>query len=282
LQVTPAEASRVLAGVLAPFEEIDEADLVEEEADTLEEYDDARASGEVKGALAMVRAFAIAVPVSRGLHRVLAGDASGWVEIERAWLLESLTIHLIGPRMADAAPELLAYALVLGEDEPAGWLAELVRASAQAQGECTPYAAFVERLHARVAAADGSGSGAIGDLEAYGEVLRAWDDPAGLSAALAHACDLHLRLVADAEDDDEAPAVLRFAPPIPLEIAAALAVRRRRGEPIPVVAHPLVHTPLATIPERRTYAPEPDPWFRRALDVAIAGGLLPADFRWPG
>lgn len=280
--MTPAEASRVLARVLAPYEELDEADLAEEEADTLEEFDDARASGEVKGALAMVRAFAIAVPVSRGIQRVLAGDAGAWEEIERAWLLESLTIHLIGPRMADAAPELLAYALVLGEDVSAGWLADLVRASARAQGECAPYAAFVERLHARVVATDASASEAIGDLEEYGEVLRAWDDPAGLSAALARACDLHLQIAAEAEDDDDAPAVLHFAPPIPFEIAAALAVRRRRGEPIPVVAHPLVHTPLATIPERRTYAPEPDPWFRRALDVAIAGGLLPADFRWPG
>lgn len=277
------DIAAVVARLLADYEELDEEALAEEEADTLEELEDARTMGETRGALAMVQAFAMAVPVHRGIHRVLAGDDGGWQEIERAWLLETFALRLVGPQLGAAAADLLAVAIALGEDEPARWLAEALDRRMAAIPEAYEgrfFAPFVARLHA-LAEGGSPQAHASADLGPYRAVLDAWGEPARLAIALADACDERVGAAAALAEED-GTAEFRFAPIVPFEIAAVGSVRRRRGEPMPACEHPLLSTPLAAIPTRRTYVPDADPWYARAREVAVAGGLLAPGFHWPG
>ncbi len=275
-------AASVVAEIAEAHLAARDAELDDREAECLAGYEKWRAQGKSVKALSRVRSFAMTVAMHRGFARVLGGGEDGWREVERWWLLETATSHWIGPHIASGAHISLAYALALGEDGAAEWLGADLRARMAKQPEAYEAAffpRFVAHLHRVWGPNSKAGPGAIPELGPYDAVLAAWDDPPALARALVGICEHRIAGVV-AEGDDEV-SEFRFAPILPVEIAAIATIRRRRGESMPDVDHPLMRTPLAAIPSTRTYDPQSDPWYRRALDAAVAEGRAPADFRWP-
>jgi hypothetical protein len=276
-----ADIASIIGNLSAPYLANDLAVLDEQEAECLAGYDRWESEGRHVKALSRVRTFAMTVPMHRGFALVMRGDAGGWREIERWWLLESIASHWIGAHIASGAHVLLAYALALSEDAPAEWLATDLRARMAKYPDAYAPASlprFADHLQRAYAPGSKAGPGAIPELGPYADVFAAWDDPARLSGAIAAVCDHRLQTVASERADDLPE--FGFAPLLPVDVAAIATIRRRRGEVMPDVDHPLLRTPLAAIPTTRTYEPEGDPWFRRAVDAAVAEGRAPADFEW--
>lgn len=275
------DAASLVAEIAAAHRSASETELDHREAECLVGYEKWRVQGKGVKALSRVRSFAMTVAMHRGFAQVLGGRTEGWRELERWWLLETATSHWIGPHIASGAHVLLAYAMALAEDAAAQWLATDLRARMAKQPEAYAEAVFpqfIGHLHRVFAPNSKAGPGAIPELGPYAGVLAAWDDPPSLGRALAEVCDFRLAQVV-AEADDEV-SEFRFAPILPVEIAAIATIRRRRGETMPAVDHPLLRTPLAAIPTTRTYDPDTDPWYQRALDAAVAEGRAEPDVAW--
>jgi hypothetical protein len=275
-------AASIVAEIATAHRSADDAELDQREAECLAGYEKWRAQGKAVKALSRVRSFAMTVAMHRGFARVLGGHDHGWREVERWWLLETATSHWIGAHIASGAHVLLAYALALGEDEAAEWLGADLRARMAKLPEAYESAffpRFVAHLHRVLAPNSKAGPGAIPELGPYDAVLQAWDDPPALARALVGICEHRLTQVVGEADDEVSE--FRFAPILPVEIAAVATIRRRRGEVMPEVDHPLMRTPLAAIPTTRSYDPHSDAWFGRAVDAAVAEGRSTADFRWP-
>jgi hypothetical protein len=284
--------SRTVSGVLGRFarrvagnRSLDAAAFDALEAEHLAGFQEKVGEGRAVVGLSRVQSYAFGVAQRRGLSLVLAGDPRGWCEVERGWLLDTVTAHWIGPHMASGASMLLAHALALGEDVAAGWMVDALRARMEKDADLHGSQALPFFLHRLYDMALGGTAEPL-PLEApplgpYQAVLDAWDAPEVLERALFDLCDHRLLGLGYPDRDDQDGWPPRRPVILPLDIAAVAAVRRRRGEEMPTIVHPLTEPPLGAIPARRTYRPEEDPWFLRALDAAVAAGRAQPDFRWP-
>ncbi len=99
------------------------------------------------------------------------------------------------------------------------------------------------------------------DLELYGEVLANWDIPTSLAATLMKLCDYHCTKM-----EDRGGRLPEFNPSpfslYPVEILAIYKVREQLGLETPIIAHPLMSTPLASLAPREI-APVNDPIIQR-------------------
>ena len=277
LQVTSVETIEQLLRAQAP---VSEKDFAARERDCIEGYE-ANLEQPVR-ALSRARTFAMTLPRRRGHQQVIAGEADGWREMERWWVLETLATHLIGPHIASNAQVLLGFALAQGEATPAGWMATALEARMKKspdayEGQFFPR--FMLHLHRTLAPGSAAGPGSIPDLGPYADVFSSWSDPDALAGALAEVCTYRIDAVVTEGPDEVSE--FRFAPLLPLEVAAVAAIRRARNEPWTPVSHPLLDTPLAKIPPKRTYDPSTDPWFERITAAAKAASRHDPDCDWP-
>jgi hypothetical protein len=269
------DVERMVAELAARPEGVDEAEYAEREAESLRGWESTRN-------LSHIRSYAMSVPRPRGFDLVLTGDAArGWPEVERWWVLETLTTHLIGAHMASGAQVLLGYALTVGETRPAEWMAAALQARMKLypdayEGQHFPR--FMLHLHRAYTPDAKAGPGAIPELGPYAAIFAAWDDADALAAALADVCTHRVVEVVAAERADVV-SEFRFAPLLPVEVTAVQRIRADRGELPVAVEHPLLRTPLAAIPTTRSYDPSTDPWYQRVVELGTTSVLKP-DFHW--
>ena len=114
----------------------------------------------------------------------------------------------------------------------------------------------------------------VSALGVYQRVLDAWSNQAELRSALGEVCDYHL----------EQSWTARGYPPFvhtpyqmfPVDILAIARVRRDLGLVMPAVEHPLLSTPLATLPpsEQCPRMPRPDPLLEKVIQKAKDTGCF--------
>ena len=100
-------------------------------------------------------------------------------------------------------------------------------------------------------------------------MFAGWEDPREVALGLADICEY--RLAEMDAPNKIAEFFALFARVFPAEIHAVLSCRRRLGLETPEIAHPLMETPLASVPlGRPRFDPSSDVVLCRALDVLQA------------
>jgi len=85
-------------------------------------------------------------------------------------------------------------------------------------------------------------------LGPYAAVLENWDDAVQLEPALFNICDYHCQNMEDDGGDWDPEFDLSPFDLIPVEVLAILNVRKKMGHTNPQISHPLMQTPLASMP----------------------------------
>jgi len=85
-------------------------------------------------------------------------------------------------------------------------------------------------------------------LGPYAAVLENWDDAVQLEPALFNVCDYHCQSMEDDDGDWDPEFDLSPFDLIPVEVLAILNVRKKMGHTNPQISHPLMQTPLASMP----------------------------------
>ena len=215
-----------------------------------------------------------------GALAILEGRVEGWASIDRTlhyrwWVLR---IQRDTTQVGDVAL-LLAHALAFEEDSMAEWVAEMFIRSLDT---AAPYVwtgvrfgAFLLKLWSmhrglpeiKVTRPD------VTTLGVYQRVLDAWSNPVELRAALSAACDHHLSQSWSGNWVEFGDSPYQM---LPVDILAIARVRRDLGLEMPTVEHPLLSTPLATLPprEQRPRMPQPDPLLEKVIQKAKDTGFL--------
>jgi hypothetical protein len=211
---------------------------------------------------------------ARAIQRILDGDEGGWEDADRAYL------YLVWDRRVEPrgfiheAALLYLHARAVGDERHVAWLGERL-ATSLAEGqpfslpEHSATAHFAGWLSRR-----GTGAPACatkGSLGPYRKVIDAWDDADALEAALAEACDHHLKQASSAADFTDF--ALRLYSVLPIEVHAIVAVRASEQQPTKLPDHPLLAAPFMKRPPRLT-VPRRDEWIDRVIQKAVTTGFL--------
>lgn len=154
----------------------------------------------------------------------------------------------------------------------AQWLIQVSGSSAFVTRNCTSFKAFVLNLWTiHHGSADVVVRPSVAVVSAYQRVLDTWSNMAPLRSALRAACNHHLAqaLTKGGEFVDRPYQVF------PVDMLAIATVRRDLGLEIPTVEHPLLSTPLATVPpgDQRPRM-GPDPVLEQVIQKARGTGSL--------
>jgi hypothetical protein len=212
-----------------------------------------------------------------GSVRVADGDLDGWNDLYlcylyRAWGLRSEVANksrmgkIKGFLLRDGYAETLAHAIVLGDDGYADWLGNLIISSYQNKdGSFTndPYRTHFEPFVVQLFAMKNRIEFDISRYRAcnfgvYRHVIEKWStSDEYLADAFLAACEYHC----DPSGFGEYANVpyLNF----PVEILAAIAVRKKLGLPVPEIPHPLLQAPLGRFPPKSS--PNNDPILEGAI-----------------
>jgi hypothetical protein len=232
-----------------------------------------------------------------GANAVLRGDATGWVHLRlsldfREWSLRilqylSARARAEGQRSANYQNHFqltlcFAQAVALRDDPLADWcgglmIDELLAPTGLLTGwDETPLHLLMAWLYANWRGRRLPPTGGGTDLGVYRPIVDGWDDDGAFRAAVVRACDYHCaRCDPDIDDTGEFwhGAFHVFA----AEILALLRVRMELLGADVRVAHPLLDTPLGSVPEAIPHRAEPllrevTKRVRRAEDRLLRGG----------
>ena len=211
---------------------------------------------------------------ARGQAKLMAGEPSGWTDIHRSFLYESLALRIrismfqkgrvLGQfrsvksleTEASASALCLAYAMVVHRDFEAGFFGNAVRAMLldknivrEAYWEYHYTEAFVVQL---LALSRNENCDVVKDMRrglgVYQAIIDAWKNPSSMAKAISGACDFHCERI---EDKSGRFSAEFRGPPfdlVPAEILAIYAVRRSLGLDTPPVDHPLLESPFHAPP----------------------------------
>jgi len=206
-----------------------------------------------------------------GAYKVLEGDPSGWGHLGLGvecgvWRLRTrfhlhTTVEGRGRESSahrDAAC-CVAATIALREDALADWcgalkLREFARPdflTHRTQWGKRPFYPFMTWLYANWRGGEiDTSNPAFHKLGVYKKVVEGWDDDAALAKALKKTCDYHCsRTVPDPEEKSDQEF---WEPPFPVFPAELLAIQRVReeqtGRKVPV-DHPLMNSPLGSVPD---------------------------------
>jgi hypothetical protein len=197
------------------------------------------------------------------MGEVLQGHDAGWEKIERfAYLavIECIANPFALDPFGIAVPA--AYMVYLEEQALAKRYLELAAADKQRGLRPTSVAGnFVATLAER---ARGEKGGPKRPMGVYEGIFESWSKPKELAKAVAAACEHHLEGIGQGDNIGEFERI----PLVPVEIAALRPVRAKEGLELPDVDHPLLQTPLAKIPSKRTYDRAKDERLERFLEAA--------------
>lgn len=228
---------------------------------------------------------------ARGVIGVLDDLANGWGDVDMAALYAfwEMKLFVDGLRLCSAlgpewecgyptssslcrASQLLAYALLVGWN---AWQHELWDSLLVVSAEVfdrlladgTPgaweervFEPFMMRLYEKTREVGLPPHVASLRLGPYDGIFKHWQSPERLASALSKACDYHCEKMISQGSGEEF-----YLPPFvlyPVEILAIYKVRERLGLETPVIDHPLMTTPLASL-ARREVAQIDDPLIRR-------------------
>jgi len=200
-----------------------------------------------------------------GAYKVLEGDPSGWGRLRlgvecSTWHLRAL-FHLHttveGYKASGVRRDVaccVASTIALREDALADWcgvlmLREFAQPDYLTGGGKTPFYPFMAWLYANWRGGEIDMSNpAFRKLAVYKKVVEGWDDDAVLAKGLMKACDYHSSRTVP--DDESYPEF--WEPPFPVFPAEILATQRVRegqtGRKVPV-KHPLMNSPLGSVPD---------------------------------
>jgi hypothetical protein len=233
----------------------------------------------------------------RGTLDLLDGKSAGWksVDMSASFCYWEVKLHAKAffwsaakGRPQDVFPftathtcrtaHLLAYSIIFGlndweaelQDNLVKMTAELEKRVPEVWAEAV-YEPFVLMLHHKTFGSDLPRHVTDRKLGPYENILSRWDQPEKLGEAIASACDYHCQRMSDSTLGHEfhvQPFDL-----YPVEILAIYKVRERLGLETPIVDHPLMSTPLASL-AARDLKPIDDPIIRRVekLDSDFFGG----------
>jgi hypothetical protein len=201
-----------------------------------------------------------------GTCSVLNGDPSGWDQVHASFLYRGWSRRLVGALRENGqyagsvflweVALVLTHAIAFSEDSFADWLgSDLVTSFAARDGKYegwkkTPFEPFAVKLYAlwrNLGFALSSPD--VCTLPAYEDLLIHWQEPARFLIALRGACDYHVKRSVDRGGDPE----FIWAPydVFPVEILAIKRIRACQALPMPKIDHPIMDTPLASVPHRR-------------------------------
>ena len=200
-----------------------------------------------------------------GAFKVLQGDPSGWGHLRlgqvcNVWRLRTLFhLHTVEDRDTeygahrDAACGVAA-TIALRDDALADWCGALMLhqlenpAFLTEWGE-TPFFPFMAWLYARWRGSEiDTRKPPFRKLGPYKKVIEGWDDDAALSKALLKACDYHCTRT-DSDDEDDPEFWQSPFEVFPAEILAIQRVREEQTGRAVRVDHPLMNSPLGSVPD---------------------------------
>lgn len=201
-----------------------------------------------------------------GERQLFEGDMEGWTAIQRSYQYScwSKRIRLAfldagrGQKNAYISEFalLLAHAIVLRDDVFAAFLGTrlveaLVAGDKRFLGwDVTPFEPFMVKVYSRwrgVSLESVPVKTATSDI--YERIMQTWSDSESLSQALVHACEYHITRSDDTNNPDFPEFVKAPYSYFPVEILAIQRIRFEQGLLPCSVDHPIMHTPLASVPE---------------------------------
>lgn len=216
-----------------------------------------------------------------GVYRVVKNDKEGWNEVHQAMLYRSLEYRMSYFRLAKNPPNkrgsrpfsenvalVITHGLAVNDKKMADGAAEVL-INGVAHGLVTQetqisFEPFVVRLYGKLNEREirvDFKKTMYGDY--YVEIWEAWNDKSKLKQILNEFCDTHLTW---AQPGSPKNFYRQFREPFeiyPMEIVAIERVRRLLGLSTPVIDHPLMSSPMASVPNT---PPEiDDPFLNKVL-----------------
>lgn len=230
--------------------------------ENLERFDDLAVPGTAGAASGVMEQIGTHY-VGVGQAAVLDGDVSGWQSMRKGcvYKIEGLLLRtrhwqrITDPGRPPFTPLTVAHttalALALDHPSPEPWFEEVLRRSRHGLWDkARPYALFMRellRLRRREAI-----DLEVEELGGYAAIVKAWDDPVALEAALEAVLDIHIEETQDRELPDFGD-VEMFA--FPAEVLAVIRVREHLELETTPPRHELWDSPLTTT---RADGPWPD------------------------
>jgi hypothetical protein len=210
----------------------------------------------------------------KGTIGVIDGEVFGWDEIHKGlayhyWCLKIQAqrffktaflqpVHAVSGLDMEAcyAACLYGYCLASGNEAGQHYTIDVLRGIATVPGavsagawERSVFEPFMLRLHQKQETFDLPEELEQRDLGPYAGVLAHWDAPERLAEVLDGVCEYHCANMVDSGRKDRAPEF--YHPPfdlLPCEVLGIYALRQKLGLETPAIDHPLLATPLASVP----------------------------------
>ena len=205
-----------------------------------------------------------------GAHRVLSGDPSGWSHMHLAVDLEGWYLRIerytfmrqLADGRANPTPMLLgelyrclAQAIALRNDKIADWCRQaIVSEMRESNGflsdwRFSPFHPFMAWLYwTWYMGGLPMNEARLRDLRVYRAIVKGWTDDSAFRKALVRACDYHCAR-SDPDVDENGEFWQRTLNVFPAEILAIMRVRREILGSDVTISHPLMDSPVASVPD---------------------------------